>query len=513
MKKKTGVLIILTALLTACEKGIPLEFKQYEYLNEASNTISVVNKLTIEDKPGVVIKTGVKEYSNLNDVNQGFDQNNRVLLSNNIDPTQIIEQKILVVPVYFTDSSVASNEQLKEDKKVLIENAFFGDSGYTTYQSVSSYYNKSSYGHLRLSGEVLDWMAINTSGASAAASSKSKPEDYTDSVARQIAESLSEDKFNEYSKNKEGILDSLFIVYDYPYQKEHSDTTLLWAFSSHCQNSDKVSAYAWTSFDFLGTDVLDTHLVDSTTYIHETGHLLGLLDYYNDRSGVSYQPTGFMDMMDYNLGDHSPISKFLLNWTSPTVLDMGESNEKSITLKSFSETGEFILIPRGSYNGTAFDKYLLVSYFTPTGLNDMSNYPSYVYLDKNNNQQAFTYPNKRGVMMHEIDARLAYYKADVIRNIIPTCTVDETPDAGNYVINFYRDNQITNDKDVPFVHLLESSGLNTFKEGLCASNDTLFKFGSTFGIDTFEELSNECGVSFKISKLSLNEVTITFNKK
>ena len=127
-------------------------------------------------------------------------------------------------------------------------------------------------------------------------------------------------------------------------------------------------------------------------------------------------------------------------------------------------------------------------------------------------QQVFNYPTQYGILVHEIDARLAYFKSEVVRNTVPTCYINETPDAGNYVINFYHDNEITSSNDTPLYHLLESSGQNSFKEGYGASNKTLFKLGSTFGEDTFRELAIECGVSFRVSKVTLTEAKITFSK-
>ena len=221
---------------------------------------------------------------------------------------------------------------------------------------------------------------------------------------------------------------------------------------------------------------------------------------------------GFMDMMDYNLGDHSPLSKYLLNWTSPYILNMSNKNSGSITLKPFSETGEFILIPRSDYNGTPYDRYLLISFFAPKGLNDLSEFPSYEYIDANGDKRVFTYPHKYGVLVYEVNAQLGYFESKTIRNFTPTCYINQTPKAGDYVINFYYDNEINRSDDKPFYHLLESSGQNSFLEGKSATNNTLFKFGSTFGETTFKDLATEFGVTFKISGLTLNEARITFTK-
>ncbi len=528
MNKKFYSLLLIITSLTACQsKGLPLEYKPCSFLDKASQTFKKssgdvyyrndeVKSLTLPELEGVNIKTGVTTYSSLNDITLGFDENNYSLLSNDVEkPNDIIEQNLLVVPVYFTDSSVASSNELKAQKKILLENAFFGDESYTTYQSVASYYNKSSYGHLRIKGEVLDWIAIDQSSASAYQEGKNSPENYSDKIAKMVAEGLSEEVFNKYSTNTEGILDSLYLVYDYPYQndKKNNEDSLFWAYTYHCKTSSKVSNYSWSSFDFTGEKALKSHIVDATTYIHETGHLFGLIDYYNKGSLSSYQPLGFMDMMDYNLGDHSPLSKYLLNWTSPYILNMGDKNSGSITLKPFSKSGDFILVPRSDYNGTAYDRYLLISFFTPEGLNDLSDFPSYEYLDESGKKQVFTYPNKYGVLVYEVNAKLGYYKSGAIRSFTPTCFVGETPASGDYVINFYYDNEVNGKNDKPFYHLLESSGQNTFIEGKCASNSTLFKYGSTFGVDTFKDLADEFNVTFKVSKVTVNEATITFVKK
>ena len=527
VNKKPFYLFLLIGLLTSCKSGVfPLEFKAYSYDETPSQTFKKssgdiyyrnddVKTLTLPSIDGVNIKTGITSYSSLNDVSLGFDENNYSLFSNDIDnPNAVVEQNLLVVPVYFTDSGVASSDELKVQKKILLENAFFGDESYTTYQSVASYYNKSSYGHLKVKGEVLDWVSIPQSSSEAYLEGKNSPENYSDKIAKMVVDGLDEDIFNKYSVNHEGVLDSLYLVYDYPYQndKKNNEDSLFWAYTYHCKTSPKVSNYSWSSFNFVGEKALTEHIVDATTYIHETGHLFGLLDYYNKGSMSNYQPMGFMDMMDYNLGDHSPLSKYLLNWTSPYVLNMGEHENGTITLKPFSQTGDFILVPKGDYNGTAYDRYLLISFFATTGLNDLSEFPSYEYLDEKGNKQIFTYPNKYGVLVYEVNAKLGYYKSGEIRSFTPTCFVGETPASGDYVINFYYDNELNRGDDKPFYHLLESSGQNSFAEGKCASNDTLFKYNSTFGVNTFKDLASEFGVTFKVSKVSVSEAKITFTK-
>lgn len=531
MNKKRYSLILLIAVLSGCQSSsIPLEHLKYENMSTPLVTFRKesgdiyyrndnVSTLNVDVKEGVNVKTNVYSFNNLNDVTNAFENGSYSLLSNNIDnPNSYLEQNILVAPVYFTDSSVASNNSLKQEKKILLENAFFGQQKTTTYQSVASYYNQSSYGHLRIKGEVLDWFAISQSASEAYKEGKNSPENYSDKIARAVVDSLSDEIFSKYSKNNEGVLDGLYIIYDYPYQldKKNNEDSLFWAYTYHCKNNSgkrKISAYSWSSFDFVGESALNRHVVDATTYIHETGHLFGLLDYYNKGALSYYQPMGFMDMMDYNLGDHSPFSKYSLNWTSPYILDMKGKEKGDITIRDFSSTGDFILIPNKKYNGTAFDRYLLVSFFTPTGLNDLSNFPSYEYTDSKGEKGIFTYPNQYGVLLYEVNAKLGYYKSSAIRSYSPSKFVDETPDAGDYVINYYYDNELNSASDKPICHLLESSGENSFIYGKSASNSTLFHYGDSFGEKTFTDLAEEFGVTFTISKLTTKEARITFKAK
>ena len=519
MKKKALLFFALVGLLSACQINAgSISFEPYSYNLEPKNTFKneqgdiyyrndKVIPLDIEEIEGVNIKSGLHHYYDLNDVSSSYENNSYSALSNDVNnPNGVKVQKLLVAPVYFTDSDAS----LLDSKRERLENAFFGVKENTTYQSVASFYHQSSYGHLKIEGEVLPWMSINQSSEEAYKEGNKNPENYSDKIAKAIVDNLSEDKFNEYSTNRSGVLDALYIIYDHPYQndKKNNEDSLFWAYTYHCKSTLKVSNYSWSSYDFVG----NKRQVDATTYIHETGHLFGLLDYYNKGNLSYYQPLGFMDTMDYNLGDHSPFSKYLLNWTSPYILNMGNKEQGDISIRPFSESGDFILVPKSDYNGSPYDRYLLISFFSPTGLNDLSSFPSYEYYDRDGNARIFTYPNKYGVLVYEVNAKLAYYSASVIRSYTPKCPVDENPGSGDYYIYFNNKNELNKDSDKPLYHLLESSGHNTFKEGRSASNDTLFKYNSTFGVDTFTDLANEFGITFKVSKLTTNEAIITFNK-
>ena len=83
---------------------------------------------------------------------------------------------------------------------------------------------------------------------------------------------------------------------------------------------DNVSAndYLWAPYQFLFEDLelsgdyTNTSNMNTYTFIHEFGHVLGADDYY-DYTGEN-SPMGGYDMMDIGLGDHNAYTKFNLGW-------------------------------------------------------------------------------------------------------------------------------------------------------------------------------------------------------
>ena len=66
------------------------------------------------------------------------------------------------------------------------------------------------------------------------------------------------------------------------------------------------------------------------------------------------------------------------------------------------------------------------------------------------------------------------------------------------------------------LHLLESSGNNTFIDGVPADNNTLFRLGSDFGITTFKDFKFSNGESpnftLKVKQISSRDITLEINK-
>ena len=189
-----------------------------------------------------------------------------------------------------------------------------------------------------------------------------------------------EDKLDltQYDYNDDGCIDGIYLIYSAPVDYE-SDDSIFWAFTtwyivdeSENQTFDNMDVYAYC---FMGFDFMDeatddegtTIAVNAATYIHETGHMLGLDDYYDYyQDEGSNKGLGAADMMDSTVGDHNPYSKLMMGWVTPTVVTATET----ITLSDFATSGQFIMILL-DYNGTYFSEYLLIDLYSAKGLNEL----------------------------------------------------------------------------------------------------------------------------------------------
>ena len=122
------------------------------------------------------------------------------------------------------------------------------------------------------------------------------------------------------------------------------------------------------------TEFTDTSALNTYTYIHEFGHILGADDYY-DTSGES-SPMDGCDVMDSMLGDHNAFTKFNYGWITDSRLVVTDSSV-TLTLEDFTETGDTIIIAN-NWDATlgAYQEYFIVVYYTNNGLNggDLAGY-------------------------------------------------------------------------------------------------------------------------------------------
>lgn len=412
---------------------------------------------------------------------------------------------ILVIPVLipgYTSFSYAglpetmSDEDKQEHVKDDIEKAFFGEASDTGFESLTSFYEKSSFGKLHLGGIVTDWYDAQ------AEYGLTSPSQLTTSNIYGLVEDAVQWAFrtqgitpSDYDSDEDGFYDGVWLVYsaeDYTKNGPMTDDMNYWAYTSW-GNQDKnpnpglnqyyYNLFGWASYDFMYESY--ENKIDSHTFIHETGHFLGLNDYYSDR--MMYNPVGKVDMMDANIIDLNSYSKMLLGWTKPYIV----TGSGSVNIKSMENENCLIVIPSDEYDSGAnfdpFSEYILVELYEPSGLN----YQDSVTQISSDRPLA---PSEPGVRIYHIDNRklvasTAGYSSheyeggeltDDERFITPI-TNNITPDQYYYYngvdISYYPYDEI---------RLIEANKENTFSYGGFQTQETYFHDGDTFSLADYQ---------------------------
>ena len=346
---------------------------------------------------------------------------------------------ILVVPVNFDLNSIRQYERrsyidFNDGNNYLeaMEYTFNGtsslDGANPYWESVSSYYKKSSYGKLNLNFEITDPFTPEMSASeflskedltSSSSSVGGSQALITDILEHGLTKNdVPIDIFDaEYDQNEDGYIDGMWLIYNViDGDLVSSESQPFWAYTTNylAKATDTETGeikivgtrYANCALSFLYDD--STLGYDAHTIIHETGHMLGLDDYYSYDNSGNYGYLGGIDMMDLNIGDHSAFSKYALGWIEPTVI---YKNDTTITLKPFEDTGEALIIPSSYYNDSAFSEYLILEYETPTGLNELDATEKY--------RNAYPLAFSNGLAIYHVDARLIKHE---IQNGYYTCS-------------------------------------------------------------------------------------------
>lgn len=446
---------------------------------------------------------------------------------------------MLVIPISFSDYPCDDLPYGCEGTQRDIERAFFGAPEETGWHSVASYLDQSSYGALHLTGTVTDWFTPTIT----AVQLSNKPTGGLSANVLQPAiawfKANYQGPWSAFDSDEDGFFDAVYLVYSVEARPEDEafgeDRNIFWAFTSYIggianPSDPSVFHFCWSSYDFMYQDgyydrdaqgrilrdpITDEPVfhpweddqgkmtVDSHVYIHEVGHLLGLMDYYTYDSDLGdWGASGALDMMDYNVGDHNALSKAFLQWTKPRVI----TGNTALTLKPFNETGEFLLL-KNTYQNTMMDEYLLLEFYAPTELNEKDAAMPY----------AGRYPkmfSEYGVKIYHVDARVAQYH--VVGGQITfrqyVTVLDQDPKY-SYTIAFSNTASRSNDPNLKFLHLLEADGVNSFKHTGYATNRTLFKTGDTFNDTVWPNYAMHDGVSFRyqiqIGTIAENGVSLT----
>lgn len=345
------------------------------------------------------------------------------------------------------------------------------------------------------------------------------------------------DKRRNYDKDGDGYIDSVMLIYAAPdYVTAKSSYKNLWAYCYWLQDTSVKKArnpganvFFWASYDFMysKSKALErtgktnyahgdtSHCnIDAHTFIHEMGHVFGLEDYYD--YSQQYSPAAGFSMQDSNVGGHDPFSSYALGWGSAYI----PTETTTIDLKPFQESGEMILLsPTPNASNSPFDEYLLLEYYTPTGLNKLD--CDYQY------EGAYPQgPKDSGIRVWHVDARLASTNGLVFDGV-PSSAIDGVTMAmsntysGAGVNAAYLSPLGSDYYDYNILQLVRNSRVATYKENTDLISSDLFKKGSTFNMSNVSRqfknagklnTNTNLGFTFKVNALDENRASITVTK-
>jgi M6 family metalloprotease-like protein len=250
---------------------------------------------------------------------------------------------------------IAFNDYPPVTPASVIESKLFGDgSGGTPYESLRNYYRRSSYNKLEITGNVLGWYITSYPRSEVQETTQGRQNLIKEAL--NYYDSLGHD-FTQYDNDGDGTIDYLIVIWAGP----HGAWASFWwgymtTFSDSTYRLDgkRLRTYSWQWELYNYPDgSFDTKVV-----IHETGHALGLPDYYDYDSSVGPKGgVGGIDMMDGNWGDHNCFSKFLLDWINPPV---HRSGLKQITLNPSGTSEDALVVMPGALQGNQFFEFFMI---------------------------------------------------------------------------------------------------------------------------------------------------------
>ena len=324
------------------------------------------------------------------------------------------------------------SDYASSNTNTLIDSKLFGtgDPAEFPYESLRSYYDRSSYGLLDIQGTTLGWYTAPYPRASVPETTAGR-----EALIREALDNFDAigHDFSQYDNDGDGAIDYFLVFWAGPngawasfwwgYYTGYSDAT-------YVLDGKTLGAYSWQweASPYPGT-------FRPLVSIHETGHALGLPDYYDYDSTVGPRGAlGRMDMMDGNWGDHNAFSKFVLGWLDPVRYNGGD---QMVSFLSSQDNPDAAILMSGDVPADPNAEYFLVQHRRRTGNDTLL-------------------PND-GLVVWHVDARLS--------------------ECGGYRFN----NSTTEHK---LIRLMEADGLEEIEAGGQADSGDFYTTGDVFGPST-----------------------------
>lgn len=293
--------------------------------------------------------------------------------------------KILVLLIDFDEYPARPG-----DTPAAMRERIFGGGGKFPYESLSAYYRRSSYGRLNLDGNVAGWFRAGRRA------DVPQTREGREALIKRALLNLKKHDFSQYDSDGDGVIDYMSVIWTGPIGDW---ATFWWAVAPRFYDGGftvgglRLGAYAWQG---VVSDWADPSAEFQTNIlVHETGHALGLPDYYDYNPEVGPKGgLGLMDIMDANRLDHNCFSKMMLGWVEPRVVTAGGQ----YSLRPANEAGDCLMLVPSGRRPDPFGEYFLVETRRPVG---------------NDGNQGLT---RGGVVVWHVDARLNERRTNFLYN-------------------------------------------------------------------------------------------------
>lgn len=264
--------------------------------------------------------------------------------------------KILAICIEFTDypATIPTN---------VVADWLFGPGNPSNYpyESLRSYYERASLDKLHFSGEVLGWY---NAGARSAIPETMAGQEQLIKDAMTHFDNLGHD-FSQYDNDGDGTID-YFIVYwcgpdtgwggfwwAYNCQGD-------WGFSdqSFILDGKKLDLYTWQWDKDAAQGEPD---FGNLTTLHETGHAIGLPDFYDYDDTIGPKGgLGGVDMMDAAYGNHNAFSRWILDWITPAIVAAGPATNIQLDASGWIAGTNFAAVVFPGATTNYFDEFFMI---------------------------------------------------------------------------------------------------------------------------------------------------------
>ena len=240
------------------------------------------------------------------------------------------------------------------------------------FESLTSFYKRSSYNKLTIQGNTLGWYRTPYNRSEVSQNPFGRQNLIEDAIDHYAA--LGHD-FTQYDNDGDGDIDMFYVIYAGPntnwgsFWWGYQPTWLnIWPFSYQV-NGKTLSKYSFQFQSQNAAGQFSPHVI-----IHETGHALGVPDFYQyPGGGGPAGGVGTLDVMDGTLGDHNCFSKWTLGWLTPKMV--ANYGSQTIQLRASGTSEDCVMIIPGASAAGQFSEYFMVQNRTKAGNDNDPGWP------------------------------------------------------------------------------------------------------------------------------------------